>query len=545
MAIGRISGPMLYSNLDRQGVDLAFESNILYLDVTNRRIGANTTTPNAELQVVGTANIGNVTIKGNTVSVASGRLDLGTPASITITGGAPSYVLSTDGAGNLSWNLISALDNEFGNLRFASNTIAVISTNGNLNLQANGTGSITTANTLYTANVVVTGNITNVDYLLTSNVVATANIAADYFVGQFSGQLLTNAQPNITSVGTLTDLTVSGYANIGNLSIHDQTITGANLDTDITIAPVGTGNINANGAAITNVGTPIGGTDAANKGYVDGLISAVALSAIGADNSFVTVFDNGVDPGNVVITTDGQDTAWFTQQIADVQNISFVGNTISSTTTDIVISANTLDPNNIIRLSSVSAVNIPVGTAMQRPPVAQAGYFRFNTDSDTIEWYTGTTWVSGSKAISYQVITPDGINATFALDQAGPAAGMLVNINGTVQQPGTAYTVDLAQTHIIFAETPLVTDIIEIRYLASSVIAAPYYGGNVGGAVHVLDTTSSALRVDGSANIAGNVVVGGNLNVSTTSGTPVNTTSPASWLKVHVGGVQYYMPLYQ
>ena len=41
MAIGRISGSMLYSNLERQGVDLAFEGNILYVDVTNRRLGAN------------------------------------------------------------------------------------------------------------------------------------------------------------------------------------------------------------------------------------------------------------------------------------------------------------------------------------------------------------------------------------------------------------------------------------------------------------------------------------------------------------------------
>ena len=39
MAIGRISGPMLFNNLERQGVDLAFQSNLLYLDVTNLRVG--------------------------------------------------------------------------------------------------------------------------------------------------------------------------------------------------------------------------------------------------------------------------------------------------------------------------------------------------------------------------------------------------------------------------------------------------------------------------------------------------------------------------
>ena len=54
MALGRISGPLLKSNLLRNGVDLAFENDLLYLDVTNRRIGINTSTPSHELQVVGT-----------------------------------------------------------------------------------------------------------------------------------------------------------------------------------------------------------------------------------------------------------------------------------------------------------------------------------------------------------------------------------------------------------------------------------------------------------------------------------------------------------
>jgi hypothetical protein len=59
MAIGRISGPLLKANLIRNGVDLAFENNLLYLDVSdpnpaNHRIGIKTTDPSSTLQVVGT-----------------------------------------------------------------------------------------------------------------------------------------------------------------------------------------------------------------------------------------------------------------------------------------------------------------------------------------------------------------------------------------------------------------------------------------------------------------------------------------------------------
>jgi len=54
MAIGRISGSVLKSNLTRNGTDLAFETNLLYLDVTNSRIGIGTSEPTTALHVNGT-----------------------------------------------------------------------------------------------------------------------------------------------------------------------------------------------------------------------------------------------------------------------------------------------------------------------------------------------------------------------------------------------------------------------------------------------------------------------------------------------------------
>lgn len=53
MAIGRVSGPMLLSNLERQGYDLQVDNGLLYFDVNQRRVGVNTATPNATLHVEG------------------------------------------------------------------------------------------------------------------------------------------------------------------------------------------------------------------------------------------------------------------------------------------------------------------------------------------------------------------------------------------------------------------------------------------------------------------------------------------------------------
>ena len=87
MAVGRISGPLLKDNLLRNGVNLAFETNLLYLDVVNGRIGINTATPDHELSVSGTtrttnlqvtneADIASFTVTGNTLSSSSGILTL-------------------------------------------------------------------------------------------------------------------------------------------------------------------------------------------------------------------------------------------------------------------------------------------------------------------------------------------------------------------------------------------------------------------------------------------------------------------------------------
>jgi len=81
MAIGRISGSVLKSNLTRNGTDLAFETNLLYLDVTNSRVGIGTSEPSTALQVNGTAtttglNTTNLSIGGTAVTSTATELNV-------------------------------------------------------------------------------------------------------------------------------------------------------------------------------------------------------------------------------------------------------------------------------------------------------------------------------------------------------------------------------------------------------------------------------------------------------------------------------------
>ena len=54
MAIGRITGQMLSANLARSGTDLAFETTLLALDVSNSRVGVGTASPATTLHISAT-----------------------------------------------------------------------------------------------------------------------------------------------------------------------------------------------------------------------------------------------------------------------------------------------------------------------------------------------------------------------------------------------------------------------------------------------------------------------------------------------------------
>ena len=68
MAIGRITGPMLFSNLERQGTDLAIDGNLIYADVTNRRVGINNASPAYSFDSPGNVRLANIIITGSTLS---------------------------------------------------------------------------------------------------------------------------------------------------------------------------------------------------------------------------------------------------------------------------------------------------------------------------------------------------------------------------------------------------------------------------------------------------------------------------------------------
>ena len=149
MAVGRISGPLLKSNLLRNGIDLAFETDLLYLDVNNQRIGVKNASPQYELDVNGTIRSTNISVdtnldiadinfSGNTISTTQQYLNLGTLDNVVYQNKA-----RIDGI-DIQGNVISTND-----------------TNANLELRPNGTGEVHVFGDMnVTGNIHATGNIT-------------------------------------------------------------------------------------------------------------------------------------------------------------------------------------------------------------------------------------------------------------------------------------------------------------------------------------------------------------------------------------------------
>ena len=143
---GRISGPLLKSNLLRNGIDLRFENDLLYLDVTNNSITVKgTAQPDYDLKVVGTTNATNLLSPSITVD-----------SNLTI---GNNNINSQ--VGDLNFNALDTIvsqDIETPEFLIKDNQINVTSQDSNLEISP--TGNLQISDLLVQGNLHATGNIT-------------------------------------------------------------------------------------------------------------------------------------------------------------------------------------------------------------------------------------------------------------------------------------------------------------------------------------------------------------------------------------------------
>jgi hypothetical protein len=180
MAVGRISGPLLKANLIRNGIDLAFETDLLYLDVNNQRVGIKNSSPQHELDVTGTsrvnnltvtnqATLGDVVVQGNTISSNQTYLNLGT-------------------LDNVVYQNKLIIDS----LELEGNAISTRDSNSNLEFRPNGTGTVEVL-----ANMNVTGNLHATGNISADGDITIGDTSADTI--NFNAEVASNIVPDATN----------------------------------------------------------------------------------------------------------------------------------------------------------------------------------------------------------------------------------------------------------------------------------------------------------------------------------------------------------
>jgi hypothetical protein len=429
---GNVSANVIYANLYRYSNGAPFTTNA---GGTNTQLQYNN---NGAF-----AGIPNVTWNG-------ANLSLGNIANVKITGGDNGYFLQTDGSGNLTW--APATGGNAGNgIPGGSNTQVQFNDEGDFGGAAGFTYD-KDADTLFVNNLSAPfANITLID---------AANVTAEYFIGD--GSLLSNIVPdtanyviqavqsNITQVGTLTQLTVSGNANftVANLKISGG-LTGYVLTTD------GTGNVSwqPSGAANGNPGGSNTTIQYNNNGNFAGstaftfnnVSNAVSISGNLTSNNFSTnnaTFLEDVNiGGNVSATYVFGDGSFLTDVTANLANyivasaqpnITSVGTLVSLSVSGNIATSQTVSASNF---QTAGNANVGIlrssGNAIISGNLTANGNINFSTSANVSLGSASNLHISGG--LNGYVLSTDGLGILSWVPQGGGSGGAPGGANTQIQ----------------------------------------------------------------------------------------------------------------
>jgi hypothetical protein len=301
-------------------------------------------------------------LTGLTVSNATGVVNFTTTANVTlgavanlkISGGSSGYVLSTDGASNLSWVAQTGGGGSGASISNGTSNVNIPASSGNVNISSAGNANIvviTGTGMNVAGTITATGNITGGN-LITSggsggSITGANSVSANYF----TGTLTTAAQPNITSLGTLTGLTSTGTANFTGASnvslgaVGNVKITGGSanqyLQTD------GTGNLSfvtvsttsiSNGNSNVNIPSANGNVNISAVGNANILV----VTGTGANITGTANITGNLAAGNISATTYTGTTANITGQFISTLATGTAPIVVTSTTVVANLNANAL-----------------------------------------------------------------------------------------------------------------------------------------------------------------------------------------------------------
>lgn len=262
----------------------------------------------------------NITSVGTLSSLSvRGPVDLGSVANLDIGDKTPNYVLTVkaDGSG-IDWLPTQLVRTVPG----GSNTQLQFNDDGSFEGNANLTFSKTTG-LLSTKSISAEGgNLSNITGANVTGTVARSTLATN---------VTANAQGNITSVGTLTSLTVTGNILGGNLSTGGQVvavgnITGSNLITGGILNVTGNANVGNIG---TNIGVFTGNISSPNVNVLSSVVTNVLTVNTNASIGNIST-GNITSTGNISVGNLNASGNLAVTGNATLGNVTSVGSIVST-----------------------------------------------------------------------------------------------------------------------------------------------------------------------------------------------------------------------
>jgi hypothetical protein len=306
------------------------------------------------LNIVGISNLGNVT-------------------NVKILGGDNGYFLQTDGTGNLTWAPGSGGNGGNGTPGGA-----------NTQVQFNDSGSFG-GDPGFTYDKLT--NTLNLDFI--NAVTVTANLTGRASTANTANTVTSSAQPNITSLGNLTNLVVTGNTALNNLVFNSanansintvdlQSLGTANLTTVNVSGNITAGNANLGNHVVANFVTALSNIESGN-GYINNQLTV--LGNLGAGN----------------ISTAGSVAA---------TNVNVTGNAnVSSSATLRVLGDVNFTSAQVVNLGNINTLRIGGGVN---------GYVLSTDGTGNLQWVAGGGGGNG---------TPGGSNTQIQYNKNGTFAG--------------------------------------------------------------------------------------------------------------------------
>jgi hypothetical protein len=562
---GRISGPLLADNLKRNGTNLAFDTQVLYFDVVNNRVGFNSNTPATDVytpnyintvNLIGTttSNISNFTITTNQIQNVVSAITIspnqsGTPTIIT-----PG--LSTD------------------NLYIYGNTISDTVTNDSINITAKGTGAINlSGNTLVNGSLTATGNVTwdgnitlgnaNTDTIALAGEIKSSIVPGTSGVYALGSSSSTWANTYVTTANTTTisigSLTVTSFIGSGTNSLNGDSVIGTNSSNTLTLNATINSNLSPAATNSYNIGSS---TAYYNNLYADSLSNGIvsvkdntvtttvtnsnlSLSAAGTgivifpnlnlpntNNINVggtlavtgtSTFSNNVSTG--AINQTGSYTLTGNASLGNITSVTDITASEPSVFSGVQINNSVISgvqSGNNLKLTAPANKNVEITLAKFDNNISIGGTLGVTGTTSFANVNSGTINQTGSYALTGNAILGNltSTSVTGGITSSGALTLPDVILSGTTNGVADAITGTQANTNLSFSANG--TGSVEIKHptFDSSVSV----GGNLsvsGTSTFSNNVSSGSITQTGDFNQTGNVVVTG--NVSTTK--LINTSS--------------------